>query len=254
MFKTIVSLESFSCHILYYLYCSNIKVADTLLVTSVNEVTPMVISEAMGWGIPILSTDIAGIPEMFTDGVEGFMFAPGDNKKAIDGMKKVFYDAELCYEMGKASAVRFSSVFDLEIMVSKYRQLMLNVAPPLILLDMDGAIVDWDEGFRIEWAARSEINREKSYYMEQCVGEEFKNDASLLILEEGFFENLPETPGAIQAIHEMEEAGFKVSICTSPILTSRYCAQEKLNWVRKHLGERWLDKVIISHDKVEIVL
>lgn len=48
--------------------------SDCLLVTSTNEVTPMVIPEAMSWAIPILSTNIAGIPEMFSDGVEGKIY------------------------------------------------------------------------------------------------------------------------------------------------------------------------------------
>ncbi len=34
--------------------------ADCLVLTSLNEVTPMVISEAMSWYLPVLSTDIAG--------------------------------------------------------------------------------------------------------------------------------------------------------------------------------------------------
>ena len=31
-------------------------------------------------------------------------------------------------------------------MVEKYRELLLQVAPPLILVDMDGCLVDWDQG------------------------------------------------------------------------------------------------------------
>lgn len=210
----------------------------------------MVISEAMAWRIPILSTNIAGIPEMLTDGIEGFLFAPGDSKTAITGMNEVVNDPVLCRLMGLAGAVRFASVFDLEIMVENYRELMFKVAPPVLLLDMDGTIVDWDAGFRDLWAERSRIDRKQSYYMQQCVENEFYREAELLMLEEGFFENLPEMPGAIQAMKEMEECGFKLIICTSPILTSRHCAQEKLNWVRKHLGESWLDKIVLSSDKV----
>jgi len=40
--------------------------ADILLFTSLNEVTPLVLSEAMSHRIPIISTNIAGIPEMVT--------------------------------------------------------------------------------------------------------------------------------------------------------------------------------------------
>ncbi len=45
----------------------------------------MVISEAMSWSIPVLSTNIAGIGEMFVDGQEGYLFAPGDDAKALQG-------------------------------------------------------------------------------------------------------------------------------------------------------------------------
>ena len=210
----------------------------------------MVISEAMSWRIPILSTNIAGIPEMLTDGIEGFLFSPGDNTKAILGMNQLANDPELCQLMGLAGVVRFATTFDLEIMVESYRELMFKVAPPVLLLDMDGTIVDWDTGFRNMWSERSTIDRGQSYYMQQCVETEFYRKAELLMLEEGFFENLPEMPGAVQAMKEMEECGFKLIICTTPILTSRYCAQEKLNWVRKHLGESWLDKIILCSDKV----
>ncbi len=44
--------------------------------------------------------------------------------------------------------------------------------------------------------------------------------------------------------HDKEKALF-----TTPILTSRYCAQEKLNWVREYLGEEWLENRL---DKVHL--
>jgi glycosyltransferase involved in cell wall biosynthesis len=73
----------------------------------------MVISEAMSWGIPILSTNIAGIPEMFTDGLEGFLFSPGDNKTAINGMRELVENPAKRRLMGLAGAARFASTFDL---------------------------------------------------------------------------------------------------------------------------------------------
>ena len=47
------------------------------------EVTlPMVIAEAMMRAIPVITTDIAGIPEMLTNGVHGYSLPPGDHPKA----------------------------------------------------------------------------------------------------------------------------------------------------------------------------
>ena len=41
-------------------------------------------------------------------------------------------------------------------MVNSYRELLYIVAPPVILLDLDGVIVDWDEGFYEVWKVNVE--------------------------------------------------------------------------------------------------
>lgn len=139
--------------------------ADCLLFTSLNEVTPMVISEAMSHQLPILSTNIAGIPEMVTHGVEGFLFTPHDDSAALHAMHTVIHNQELRKRMGQNGLSKFKTRFDLELMVESYRELLLSVAPPLILVDMDGVIVDWDAGFYEAWGERCEVDREKSYFM-----------------------------------------------------------------------------------------
>lgn len=93
------------------------NVTDVLLVTSLNEVTPMVIPEALAWGIPVIATNIAGIPEMFQDGIEGFLVSPDDNQRAIECMYKLVHDKELNVSMGEAAKQRFEKAFSLESMV-----------------------------------------------------------------------------------------------------------------------------------------
>ena len=50
--------------------------ADVMLFASLNEVTPMVLAEAMIRQIPVITTDIAGIPEMLTHKTHGFVLRP----------------------------------------------------------------------------------------------------------------------------------------------------------------------------------
>lgn len=78
--------------------------------------------------------------------------------------------------------------------------------------------------------------------------------AELVSLQKGFFENLRPMKGALRAIKEMEADGFRLFICTSPNLESQYCAQEKLNWIRHYLGDRWLQKTILTQDKVSMFI
>ena len=90
---------------------------DVLLFPSLNEVTPMVISEAMSYGLPVVTTNIAGIPEMVNDGQEGFLFEPGDSTTCIAAMQKLADDPGLRLRMGDSGKSRFAASFDLNIMV-----------------------------------------------------------------------------------------------------------------------------------------
>ena len=49
-------------------------ITDFLLLPTQADFTPNVICEANAFGIPVLSTDINAIPEMITDGINGFLF------------------------------------------------------------------------------------------------------------------------------------------------------------------------------------
>lgn len=210
----------------------------------------MVISEAMSWGIPVLSTNIAGIKEMYIDGMEGYHFDPSDEAKALQSMHNIYNNTPMRNAMGKAARMRFETTFDLDLMVQSYRDLVLKVAPPVVLLDMDGALINWDKGFLKVWGNRSPLDRTKSYFIEECVPHEFRSQAVDIFMEKGFFENLEPMEGALEAVKDMEEEGYKLYICTTPVKHSKYCAQEKINWVAKHLGDHWIDRIILCHDKV----
>eukprot|EP01042_Synura_sphagnicola_P001937 gene1937-2288_t len=188
---------------------------------------------------------------MIRHGSEGYLVDPFDDDSAIYYMNELFQDTSLRRAIGARGRTRFEECFDLNIMVDQYRRLIYEVAPPTVLVDMDGVIVDWDTGFRAAWNSRSAIDRSKSYYMENCV-EEYHREAELLYHTKGFFENLPPVDGAVRALQDMQDEGLRVLICSTPVLTSLYCAQEKINWVRQYLGESWLDKLILCADKAQV--
>ena len=48
--------------------------------------------------------------------------------------------------------------------------------------------------------------------------------------------------------------GLRLYICTSPVKHSVYCAQEKIEWVKKHLGQEWVDALILCQDKVSMAI
>ena len=95
--------------------------ATVFLFGSKNEVTPCVLPEAMARGIPIITSNVAGIPEQLDHGVEGFVLAlppeeeaggggGGSSRQAEDrfvsAMHKLADDSALRRSMGKAGIKR----------------------------------------------------------------------------------------------------------------------------------------------------
>ena len=113
---------------------------DILLFPSVNEVTPLVILEAMSYGLPVISTTIGGIPELMTHGVEGYLVNPFD-QVILKYMLELTNNSSLRNIMGENGKKLHATVFDLDIMIDKYRSLISRVSPPVVLIDMDGKTV-----------------------------------------------------------------------------------------------------------------
>lgn len=140
-------------------------------------------------------------------------------------------------------------------MANKYRQIISRIAPPVVLLDMDSVLVDWDEGFWNKWQDRSPIDRSLSHSIEEClIGDAgLEIQAKEIYLSKGVFRDLVPMDGALKAMKQMEKAGLKLFICTTPIAGSEFCSQEKLDWVKNYLGENWVDRVILTANKTLVV-
>jgi 5'-nucleotidase len=47
----------------------------------------------------------------------------------------------------------------------------------------------------------------------------------------------------------MLAAGHDVRICTSPLTRFENCVPEKFLWVQRHLGDDWVQRIILTKDK-----
>jgi len=101
---------------------------DHLVTVKGNEGFPRTHLEAMQFGLPVIGTDIAGVREQITDGVNGFVVPPGDALALADALERLLQDADLRSRLGQAGRERveekFSTAAHVKGMMQVYRELL----------------------------------------------------------------------------------------------------------------------------------
>jgi len=125
----------------------------------------------------------------------------------------------------------------------------------IILVDMDDVIADFEHALidhlhnkhpRIPVVLYEERS---TFYSIENYPEKHKSYVRDVTHAQGFYHSFKPLPGAIKAVKEMAKAGHTIFFCTSPLLTSEHCLQEKRTWIKEHLGQEWLTRLIITSDK-----
>lgn len=69
-----------------------LRESDLYFLPSYNEGMPMSVLDAMGYGLPIVSTRIGGIPEVVMDGRNGYTETPGDTERMASDIVSLLQD------------------------------------------------------------------------------------------------------------------------------------------------------------------
>jgi glycosyltransferase involved in cell wall biosynthesis len=103
--------------------------SNVLVLPSYREGTPRVITEAMASGLPVIATDIAGIPEQVADGESGYLIPTGDVDALADRLRTLLADPEKMERMsvrGVERAEAFSVDAMLEDINDLYEELLIE--------------------------------------------------------------------------------------------------------------------------------
>ncbi len=91
--------------------------ASMLLLTSHNEGTPVTIIEAGSWALPVVATAVGGVPDMITDGENGFLVAPENDSQMIEKINFLLRDERLRKRIGMNGRNRVLREYGIETLV-----------------------------------------------------------------------------------------------------------------------------------------
>ncbi len=107
--------------------------ADLFVLPTHGEGMPIAILEAMAAGLPIVATDVAGIPDMVRHEQEGLLIPPGDVPALAAAVMRLLDSPDLREAMGRRGAERVAEEYDLPRGVENwdrlYRSLLEETLP-----------------------------------------------------------------------------------------------------------------------------
>jgi glycosyltransferase involved in cell wall biosynthesis len=98
--------------------------ASTTDAQGATDVFPTVILEAMASARPIVSTRLAGIPELVVDGQTGMLAPPGDSTALAQALEQLLRDPELRFRFGDAGRARIEQHFRIEQTVAPLMEML----------------------------------------------------------------------------------------------------------------------------------
>ena len=102
--------------------------SDALALPSVypSESSPLVVLEAMAAGCAVVAARHAGLGELFRDGVEGRLVAPGDGAALAAALREVLGAPEA---FGRRARARYEAAFAPEVVAGAYRAALFGPRP-----------------------------------------------------------------------------------------------------------------------------
>lgn len=93
--------------------------ARLFVLPSVFESMGVATMEAMACGLPVIATEVWGVPELVEDGKNGFLVPPKDPEALAEKMERLLLDPDLCQRFGREGRKKVEREFNLKTEVNK---------------------------------------------------------------------------------------------------------------------------------------
>ena len=97
-----------------------LKASQILVVPSRTESIPQVIKEAFYLKVPVIATNVGGIPELMKNNETGFLIEKSDHQTLIEKLELILNDSQKANSLGKAGRKFVSSNFDWKIIAKNF--------------------------------------------------------------------------------------------------------------------------------------
>jgi L-malate glycosyltransferase len=94
--------------------------ADLFLLTSISEGIPLTVIEAMAAGLPVVATQVGGIPEVVEDNKTGLLADSGDDTALAERILRLARDPALRHQLGALGRARALAMFSERQMHAQY--------------------------------------------------------------------------------------------------------------------------------------
>ncbi len=97
-----------------------LSASDFFVLPSYSEGLPLSVLEAMSHGLPVIASEVGGVPEVLCSAQEGLLVPPRDPAALADALDTLLQNSELRRRMGVAGAARVKSAFSFDRMMNDY--------------------------------------------------------------------------------------------------------------------------------------
>ena len=101
--------------------------SDIFVLPSFSEAFPMSLLEAMGAGLPVIATNVGGVPELVEDGKSGFIVNPGAAEELVEKILFLVKNKTLIKKMGSYGKNIILNSFDVKRMVLNYQNIYKEI-------------------------------------------------------------------------------------------------------------------------------